>query len=793
MHGLRWVRNATLLFVSVLMLALGLGSVGATSEPALKGLQSTRRPQGGQVHTPAGGSRRAQWEAMEIAGVYSSGRRPQVVIGPDEREQVTDTTVFPYRAVAQIEIYDESLPDGLIGICTATFIGPAVLLTAAHCIYDPASDGFGGWADDVLVTPGRDGLSEEPYGSAWVEQLWVPSAYIQDSQVRNPYDYALLKLGSSALGDSVGQLQLGVLSTATLQGANFNPTTSGYPGDMTDGTQWRGSEPAFISVDDTYLEHEIDSYQGQSGSAVWRGADQAIVGIESFEYYGGYEMNVAVRINDAVLSDLLGACGTMGCAFGYFVEGGTEPPPTPSPTPTPDPRGDLSAFERTWARTDLPVRDGLVSRTWMWGPQPFTGYVNEPYADAPGGYRTVLYHEKSRMEITQPGGDAGSYWYVSNGLIAKELVTGQLQVGDNEFEHYGPAVINVAGDPDDPNGPTYASFIGLQYVPPAALDSTVTATVDRAGSVGSDPGTSVHNVTIAQYVPETNHSIASVFWSFMNSQGTVYENGGFAGAALFPNPYYATGYPITDPYWATVRVGGVARMVLIQVFERRVLTYTPGNPPGWDVEAGNVGLHYHTWRYDQIDGGSEPPAGQPPAAGAVIATYDLSQGLQTGEVAPGVGAAVADGGYSLTMAGENFYVVYGTDGMLAEASISVDVRVAEGSVLSLGCVVGRMTLEPLQNYEFCLTNTSRFLAGYFNAASGATVLMEPTDQYYLDTWTTLELRLRGARLWFFANGTLIGSAEHNGATEGYIGFQMYSLEAGTAEWTFRDLVVRTLE
>ena len=28
-----------------------------------------------------------------------------------------------------------------------------------------------------------------------------------------------------------------------------------------------------------------------------------------------------------------------------------------------------------------------------------------------------------------------------------------------------------------------------------------------------------------------------------------------------------------------------------------VLTYTPGNPPGWEVEAGNVGSHYHQWRY----------------------------------------------------------------------------------------------------------------------------------------------------------------------------------------------------
>jgi hypothetical protein len=47
-----------------------------------------------------------------------------------------------------------------------------------------------------------------------------------------------------------------------------------------------------------------------------------------------------------------------------------------------------------------------------------------------------------------------------------------------------------------------------------------------------------------------------------------------------------------------VKVDGYYRDVLIQAFERRVLTYTPDNPPGWQVEAGNVGQHYYQWRYE---------------------------------------------------------------------------------------------------------------------------------------------------------------------------------------------------
>ncbi len=35
----------------------------------------------------------------------------------------------------------------------------------------------------------------------------------------------------------------------------------------------------------------------------------------------------------------------------------------------------------------------------------------------------------------------------------------------------------------------------------------------------------------------------------------------------------------------------------MQLYERRVLTYTPTNPEPYKVEMGNVGRHYYSWRY----------------------------------------------------------------------------------------------------------------------------------------------------------------------------------------------------
>src|SRR5205085_2221786 len=38
----------------------------------------------------------------------------------------------------------------------------------------------------------------------------------------------------------------------------------------------------------------------------------------------------------------------------------------------------------------------------------------------------------------------------------------------------------------------------------------------------------------------------------------------------------------------------------VQLFERRVLTYNPANPPATQVEMGNVGRHYYNWRYANL-------------------------------------------------------------------------------------------------------------------------------------------------------------------------------------------------
>lgn len=256
-------------------------------------------------------------------------------------------------------------------------------------------------------------------------------------------------------------------------------------------------------------------------------------------------------------------------------------------------------FDRTWERTDGPVSTGSTSRTWIWGPSGFTADCLEPYFKTSAGEREVQYFDKSRMEITDPLGDRDSDWYVTQGLLATEMITGQMQVGDNEFINWGPADVHIAGDAGG-GSPSYAAFGPLMDVAPLGDGEAITQTLSQDGTQGNDPSLANYGVTAEEYVSDTEHRVASVFWDFMNSSGPTIESGVELNGPLFSNPYYAVGYPITEAYWTNVAVGGEYQNVLVQAFQRRVLTYTPGNDEGWQVEAGNVGRHYYMWRYGEV-------------------------------------------------------------------------------------------------------------------------------------------------------------------------------------------------
>ena len=251
-------------------------------------------------------------------------------------------------------------------------------------------------------------------------------------------------------------------------------------------------------------------------------------------------------------------------------------------------------FRLIWQRTDLAVANGASDETWTWGPTPLTKVFQERYDDSPGDKRNVQYFDKSRMEINNPAGDTDSIWYVTNGLLVVEMVEGWYQTGDDTFDKSpDPAEVNIAGDPTgaDGVGPTYADIntFGLRAKPAAVVGTAITSRINGVGTITADPTLAAHGITGAHRVtmPGIDHTVASVFWNRMVAIGADYEN----------HAYYVTGLPSTEAYWSAVAVDGTTHDVLWQCFERRCLTFTPDNDAQWQVEMGNVGQHYHRWRY----------------------------------------------------------------------------------------------------------------------------------------------------------------------------------------------------
>jgi hypothetical protein len=212
----------------------------------------------------------------------------------------------------------------------------------------------------------------------------------------------------------------------------------------------------------------------------------------------------------------------------------------------------------------------------FWGP---LDHASDPrtqdYREAAGGERTVQYFDKGRMELTNG--------QVTFGLLATEMVTGRIQVGDNAFIPLAPSQTPVAGD-EDGSGPTYETIYenraALLDPKPVRTGYEINALFDEDNQlnlVDAKRGSGV--LALTGYDATTKHNVISPFTDFRNLVG-----------------FSTVGLAISEPFAAYFTVGGVQRAVAVQVFERRILTYTEDNPYLYRVEMGNIGRHYFYWR-----------------------------------------------------------------------------------------------------------------------------------------------------------------------------------------------------
>ncbi|MDQ3548535.1 MAG: hypothetical protein M3439_06905 [Chloroflexota bacterium] len=325
-------------------------------------------------------------------------------------------------------------------------------------------------------------------------------------------------------------------------------------------------------------------------------------------------------------------------AIGVVAVVSTLPVKSSQPSAFADP-----AFSRYYARSTS------TEQQLLWGGGPLVSLV-EPFTGAPGNRRLVQYFERGRMEMADSTATttAGT---ISQGLLVRELATGYVQLGYDDFVQGDPAPVPLFGALAEAGGAalTYADF----------ASAVSTATGERDGDLLDEwmaPGGAIANLAppvdifAGSYEPITGHNIPLVTASWLKTD------------PLGIDPNDALGLPISEPYW--VQSGkGDAGVSLVQLFERRVVVYTPDLPLAERFSLTSVGRHYYIWRY-----GNDPNAG---STGSVAQRQIAPRADDT------AGLALPDGYRAI---------------VLAEVGDAYDIAVSPEGQLALGYSDGRIEL-----------------------------------------------------------------------------------------------------
>jgi len=223
------------------------------------------------------------------------------VIGTDDRVEVPDPQNAPWRMVCALNIVAQNggtLPG------TGWLAGPRTVITAGHCVFDPAT--LLGFALSIDVTPGRNGASM-PFGQVTATRFRTLQPWF-DSQDPD-FDIGAISLDTN-LGNQVGFFPAEARPAGELQ--EHLAHISGYPRNPGHGVAQFHHRNRITSLTDRRLFYDVDTSEGQSGAPVWvldvDGGSPIVVGVHT---YGDERTppalqpaNSATLVNPAILAQI---------------------------------------------------------------------------------------------------------------------------------------------------------------------------------------------------------------------------------------------------------------------------------------------------------------------------------------------------------------------------------------------------------------------------------------------------------------------------------------------------------